>query len=606
MIPPVPACRAIRSRPFPLSSARVAVLASLLAGAFGSAHAACGDAVGQRLLFANGGDACSAVQSSYPGSLNVGYAAGAGSVLTFTQPSVTVSSTGPAVYVLSSGGSNGGPGGPGATIRAQNLTVNAPASSGTSRALYIFGGTGGGQRSKVLISGNLTATRGTGGSAFENNGGELDVAGETTMTTVGADVVRQSGADGQSVFHGPASFTSSGPASTGMGMFVTGTGLLQFLDTVSVNTVNGRGVNMTAGRFDAQGSSASVTASGDNTGAVAVSGTGDFGTLGVATLTANGANSVAVSVAGTGKVELGPGSVINATNATGTGVRISNTGQFTGGAGLSINAGATSLSFVGSSSTITLPSATATVAPTVFAADAASNATLVANGGHYKGASQLASGGQLNVNLASSALWEVTAASTFSTVSLQSDATLDASLLPTLAVTGNLSNAGGVVSLARTDSTPTNTLAVTGNYTANGGTLALNTVLNDAGTSTSDVLQADAVVAGGTPTLISIAPDAASHPALTTGDGILVVRVNGGVLASDANAFALPGGYLDAGGVRYVLVRNAGNGNWYLQATQLVPGPGTPVPTLHPLALLALGMGLAACVGWRRKGVKQE
>lgn len=104
------------------------------------AMAACGDGNGQRNLLANGGSQCDALQSSYTGQ-NVGYAAGDGSLLTFRQPDVTISSPNPAVHVLSVGGSNGSPSGAAATIHATgNLTVAAPSSSGTSRAIYFSAG----------------------------------------------------------------------------------------------------------------------------------------------------------------------------------------------------------------------------------------------------------------------------------------------------------------------------------------------------------------------------------------------------------------------------------------------------------------------------------
>ena len=287
---------------------------------------------------------------------------------------------------------------------------------------------------------------------------------------------------------------------------------------------------------------------------------------GVATISSAGANGLAVNVGSGGVAKLNAtGNTITASGTAGTGVQISANGTFSSGTGLTVNAQGTSFKLAAATGSTTLDAVTATTAPVVWNADATSRFTYTGTGGAYKGSSQLASGGQLTLNLSSNALWEATAASSMTLLNLQSNATLDASLLSSLPVTGNLSNAGGVVSLARTDATPTNLLDLTGIYTANGGTLALNTVLNDASTSVSDVLKVTSTVLGGAPTLISVLPDAASTPAHTSGKGILVVLVTGGAASSAAGAFALPGAYLDAGGIRYELVRDTGDGNWYLR-----------------------------------------
>lgn len=289
----------------------------------------------------------------------------------------------------------------------------------------------------------------------------------------------------------------------------------------------------------------------------------------------NGATTVTVAGAGAAAVSIGPGGIaqwplasntITASGAAGIGLQLQGNGSFSAGSGLSINAQGSSFNYLGATGSTSLDAVTATAAPVVWNANATSAATYTGSGGHYKGASQLAGGGQLTLNLNSAALWEATAASAFTVLNLQSDAVLDASLLPSLAATGNLSNAGGVVSLARSDASPSNTLALAGVYSANGGSLVLNTVLNDASTSVSDVLQVTSTAAAGAPTLLSVLPDAASAPAFTTGKGILLIRVTGGAASSAASVFALPGGFLDAGGVRYELVRDADDGNWYLRS----------------------------------------
>ena len=312
-------------------------------------------------------------------------------------------------------------------------------------------------------------------------------------------------------------------------------------------------------------------------------------------VTLNGATSVTVAGTGAAAVDIRIGGVagwplagntITASGAAGIGLQLRSNGSFSAGSGLVVNAQGSSFNYLSASGSTSLDAVTATTAPVVWNADATSTATYTGNEGHYKGSSQLASGGQLTLNLNRAALWEATAASSFTVLNLQSDALLDASLLPSLAATGNLSNAGGIVSLARSDASPNNTLALAGTYTANGGSLVLNTVLNDGSTSVSDVLQVNATAAGGSPTLLSVLPDAASAPAFTTGKGILVVRVTGGAASSAASVFALPDGFLDAGGIRYELVRDADDGNWYLRSVaaahltvnKVVTGPAGAAP----------------------------
>ncbi len=312
-------------------------------------------------------------------------------------------------------------------------------------------------------------------------------------------------------------------------------------------------------------------------------------------VTLNGATSVTTAGAGAAAVDIRIGGVaqwplagntITASGAAGIGLQLRSNGSFSAGSGLVVNAQGSSFNYLSASGSTSLDAVTATTAPVVWNADATSTATYTGNEGHYKGSSQLASGGQLTLNLNRAALWEATAASSFTVLNLQSDALLDASLLPSLAATGNLSNAGGIVSLARSDASPNNTLALAGTYTANGGSLVLNTVLNDGSTSVSDVLQVNATAAGGSPTLLSVLPDAASAPAFTTGKGILVVRVTGGAASSAASVFALPDGFLDAGGIRYELVRDADDGNWYLRSVaaaqltvnKVVTGPAGAAP----------------------------
>lgn len=126
----------------------------------------------------------------------------------------------------------------------------------------------------------------------------------------------------------------------------------------------------------------------------------------------------------------------------------------------------------------------------------------------------------------------------------------------------------------------------TPSYTASASTLALDVTLNagDAATNADNLKTAS--VSGG-PTTLRVAPSPDSAGAATTGKGILLVQVTGGAPASPADAFVLEGGPITNGGFEYSLVRDASDGNWYLQskaaATPPAPGPGpSPGPSPSP------------------------
>ncbi|QNN55926.1 autotransporter outer membrane beta-barrel domain-containing protein [Diaphorobacter ruginosibacter] len=97
-----------------------------------------------------------------------------------------------------------------------------------------------------------------------------------------------------------------------------------------------------------------------------------------------------------------------------------------------------------------------------------------------------------------------------------------------------------------------------------GGAVLLDTVLGACG-SASDKLVITGAITGETRLKIT---NASGPGAATSGcDGILVVDAAG---ASGAGTFVLDGGPITQGGFQYQLVK-AGNGNWYLQATE-APG----------------------------------
>lgn len=450
-----------------------------------------------------------------------------------------------------------------------------------SRSIFVNGG---GAKLTVLKDVVINKTGGFNNAAGIQNGGSgpdsLTIYGNTTVTSnVGAPSASYSTRDGVRNNSGGASYRQNlsiiSQGGTRSGLYVLATTVAVGGNLLLDFQSNYYATNLAAlisegGVTTVAGTSLIKTATVSGATPAVVVQNSRVTLTGVATITAAGAGSTAVDVRAGGIAQLNASSnSITASGTSGTGVLVRGNGAFSAGTGLTVDAQGTSFNYTGATSTTTLDSVTAVTAPVVWRADASTNTTYNATQGHYKGASLLTAGGRLNLNLSSNALWEATAASAFTSLNLQSNAVLDASLPPSLAAVGDVTNAGGVVSLARTDATPTNTLALTGIYTANGGTLALNTRLNDASTSVSDVLQVTSTVAGGAPTVISVLPDAASTPALTTGKGILVVQVTGGAGSSAAGAFELKDGFLDASGMRYELVRDASDGNWYLQSRAL-------------------------------------
>jgi outer membrane autotransporter protein len=154
------------------------------------------------------------------------------------------------------------------------------------------------------------------------------------------------------------------------------------------------------------------------------------------------------------------------------------------------------------------------------------------------------------------------------------------------AVSGTLANAGTVT---MQDGAAGDVLTVGGNYVSNSGRLLLDTVLGaDASASDRLVIQANSVVGSGATSLL--VANTTGGGALTTGDGIQLVQVDG---ASAAGAFTL-GGRVAAGAYEYTLNHNgvganAANGDWYLRSTYIPPvtPPVTPpAPASEPVVQL--------------------
>ena len=173
-------------------------------------------------------------------------------------------------------------------------------------------------------------------------------------------------------------------------------------------------------------------------------------------------------------------------------------------------------------------------------------------------------------------------------------ATLDASGSPSgaFAVNGNVANSG-TLTMADAPAAADDTTTITGNYVGAAGVVVLNTTLgNSASPSDLLVIKGDS---SGTSTLR--VSNAGGLGAATTGDGILVVQVDGTSNAS----FVLEGGAITAGQFSYTL-HKVGN-NWFLQSTAVpvvvVPAVA-PVPSLGTVGMLILS-ALLGLFGWSRR-----
>ncbi|RZL61512.1 MAG: autotransporter outer membrane beta-barrel domain-containing protein [Variovorax sp.] len=289
----------------------------------GHAFAACGDAGGQRLLFANGGSSCVATLSTYSGQ-NVAYAGQDGSLLTFAQPNVTISSANTNVHLLSVGGSNGSIAGAAATIVATgNLTVNALANTGTTRAIYFSAGTNAsGKQSRLQVDGNLIATLGGTAATVQNDGGDFEVFGTTRISSVNADVFRNNGL-GSNVFHGAADISVTAAGSAGRGIGITG-GSMEFQSNLGIRTTSGAGIEMSGGTIDAKGHT-DIATTGAGTPGVYVAGASSVANFNSINVNTTGVGAGAVVAAGSGQVNVAQGA--NLTVNSGVGLQASGGGK---------------------------------------------------------------------------------------------------------------------------------------------------------------------------------------------------------------------------------------------------------------------------------------
>lgn len=149
-------------------------------------------------------------------------------------------------------------------------------------------------------------------------------------------------------------------------------------------------------------------------------------------------------------------------------------------------------------------------------------------------------------------------------------------------VGGTHNYAGGIIAPGNS----IGVLTVNGDYTSDGGMLEIEAVLGDDSSSADLLLISGNSLLGLAPTLVNVI-NVGGLGAETTGDGIKIVEVQGGV--SDAGAFVL-GGPAIGGAYSYKLFQNdlatGLDGDWYLRADKLAPT--TPTFENYPIALLGM------------------
>ncbi len=152
---------------------------------------------------------------------------------------------------------------------------------------------------------------------------------------------------------------------------------------------------------------------------------------------------------------------------------------------------------------------------------------------------------------------------------LQHDASLNVSY--DLKIDGNLYNRA-VLDLQKDGNLPQTVLSVENNYDGDNGRILLDTVLNDASTSVSDVLLVKGNTSG--KTILSIHNVNGSGGQTPTGnnEGILIVEVEGASNGEFSLEFDLR-----VGDYYYELVKGS-NGNWYLQSHKILPSKILSIP----------------------------
>ena len=493
---------------------------------------------------ATGGDSCIATGSSYTGASNANntlLANDAGSILTIPnnvvanannvassggQGVVTAIANGQivaqgAVTVVQRGATNsygisaGGLSGTGGTINiGGDVNVTMAANGATRRAIMANGSTG------LVVIGGHTVLRHTGagahrglsaegGGTIRYNSANIDF-GARPAAPPDPGAPSDPGATGIRVLTGDARLLGSGNTQ----IRVDGAGSLGFLTNANAqSTINGWL------RIDVGSGGAS-----------------------------------AANIQGNATLSMGPDSALN--HPTGTAVSISSAhiSPLVAGSGLAMTA-VTGFAYSGAiSPTTNLTNATVT-ATTLWSAATGAQPSFRASGGNYTGTSVQDSASALTVTLADAAVWNLTADASLASLNLEGNGTL-AAASASRTVIGNVNNISGLVDLSGTTPQTGDTFTVDGGYAGSGGTLRLDTALGDSSSPTDQIH----ITGDTTGNALLDVRNLAGTGAATTGDGILVVQVDG----NSDGTFALAGGAVVAGQYAYQL-RKVGN-NWYLQS----------------------------------------
>ncbi|WP_157667796.1 IPTL-CTERM sorting domain-containing protein [Comamonas serinivorans] len=562
----------------PASRARWTLVMALTASAQ-LAHAACVDNA-DRAQAPIAGDTCLANGSSYLGSGNANntlLASGAGSTLTVANtvtvnPGNVSSSGGQGVVSAFSGGHVIAQGGVTVIQRggANSYGISAGGQSAT-------GGT-------VDIAGPLSVTMSAAGQfrrAVMANGatGLVTIGGHTTIRHTGGSGHRGLSAEGGGTIHYTSAdidFTARpaappDPAIPG--------------DTGS----NGIRVLTDSARLHGTGNT-DIRVEGTNSIGLLTNANAESTIDGWLRINVGPNGASAANIQGNATVSIGPNSALN--HPTGSAVVISSAHAtpLVAGPGLTM-AAVTGFTYTGAiAPETTLTNATVT-ATTLWHATSGAEADFTAHGGGYTGTSTQDGTSTLTVTLADAAVWHLNADATLTTLNLESNGTLEAASA-SRTVTGDVKNISGLVDLSGTTPQTGDTFTVGGNHTGGGGTVRLDTALGDSASPT-DVLHITGDNVNGGNTQLDVR-NLGGAGAATTGDGILVVQVDG----DSSGTFTLANSPLDVGGFRYSLVQVGSH--WYLQSQRAPVATAKPVPTLDAWALAALA-GLLGGVGWRRR-----
>ncbi|MBT2793332.1 autotransporter outer membrane beta-barrel domain-containing protein [Paraburkholderia strydomiana] len=417
----------------------------------------------------------------------------------------------------------------GTEIQGGTVRISSDASLGASSGgLRLDGGT-------LHTTASMTSARNV---SLASTGTLLTDAG-TTLTLSGP-------------VDGPGSMTKEGSGtlvlrgeSTHTGGTTISAGTLRIGDGGTTGSLGGNVTNNATLAFDR---SDTYTSGGT------ISGTGAVSQIGSGTTVLTGSNSYSGGTSiGRGTLSVSSDANLGATSGAVTldGGTLRTTSDMASARNLSLASTGTVLTDAGT--TLTLNGTTTGTG----SLRKAGSGTLLLAGANTQSGDTIVSGGTLETAAAN-------VLSAASAMTVQSGGTLNLDgfnqTIPTL------TNAGTVA----LNGAPGTTLSVSGNYTGAGGLLRLNTVLNQGGTTSSDMLAIGGDASGDTRVQIN----GSGSGAQTGGDGIRVVQVAG---ASTATAFRLAAP-VQAGAYEYLLYRGGSTGanDWFLRSQLEAQGVASP------------------------------